>query len=93
MRIRDVPHQRDRTTSDASFEQPASDENRQRWIQQIRAEMGTPRATKKKQPPRVRPACALCNAEGSYFVTREVRLCDGCVALLGSGAATLSEAG
>jgi hypothetical protein len=85
--------ERDRTASDASFEQPASDENRQRWIQQIRAEIGSPRPPARKETRRSRPACALCNAESSYFVTREVRLCDGCVALLGSGTATLSEAG
>jgi hypothetical protein len=92
-RWRQEKAERDRAASDASFEQPASDENRQRWIQQIRAEIGSPRPPARKETRRSRPACALCNAESSYFVTREVRLCDGCVALLGSGTATLSEAG
>ena len=92
-RWRQEKAERDRAASDASFEQPASDENRQRWIQQIRAEIGVSRGGSNKQTRRVRPPCALCNAESSYFVTREVRLCDGCVALLGSGTATLSEAG
>jgi hypothetical protein len=92
-RWREEKAQRDRLASDASFEQPASDESRQLWIQQIRTQLGTPRSTARAQTRRVRPACALCNAESSYFVTKEVRLCDGCVALLGSGTVTLSEAG
>ena len=85
--------ERDSAASDASFEQPASEENRQRWIQQIRAEIGVSRAGARRETRRVRPACALCSAESSYFVTREVRLCEDCVTLLGSGSVTLSEAG
>lgn len=85
--------ERDHARSCASFEQPASAESRQQWIQQIRAELGSvhPRPTSEARP--TRPACALCSAESNYFVTREVRLCDQCVVLLGSGTATLSEAG
>ena len=40
-----------------------------------------------------REPCALCDAESSYFVTRQVRLCEGCVALLSTGAMRLPDAG
>ena len=92
-RWREQKAQRDLEQSRASFEQPASDESRQKWIQQIRAEIGIPRTTRRAPAVRVRPACALCGSDGEYFVTREVRLCQACVALLGSGMAKLSEAG
>jgi hypothetical protein len=84
--------------SQAALEQPASEESRQRWIQQIRSELGGPRRTPRGPVQRVRPGCALCGADGVYFVTREVRLCTACVTLLGTGsqlgaATNLSEAG
>lgn len=74
-------------------EQPASEESRQGWIQQIRTELGAPRTTRREPPKRSRPACALCGGQSTFFVTKEVRLCDGCVVLLSTGAVRLSEAG
>ena len=79
--------------SQAAFEEPATDESRQRWIEQIRSELGGPRRAPRGQVQRVRPACALCGEGSAYFVTHEVRLCDACVSLLGTGTAKLSEAG
>ena len=85
-----------RSTSRA--EAPASEESRQRWISQIRSELGGPRAPRAQPLLRVRPPCSLCGAESEFFVTRAARLCSACVELLESGAATvpgpgLSEAG
>jgi len=79
--------------SQAAFEEPATDESRQRWIEQIRSELGGPRRTPRVPVQRLRPACALCGEGSDYFVTHEVRLCDACVCLLGTGTAKLSEAG
>ncbi len=71
----------------------ASDEARSRWIAQIRRDLGAPRATRREPPVRLRPPCALCEGQSSYFVTREVRLCEGCVVLLGTGGLSLPDAG
>lgn len=77
----------------ASGPEPATDTSRQAWIAQIRADLGTPgrRPTAPVRP--LRPACALCAAESTYFVTKQVRLCEGCVVLLETGAVRLSDAG
>lgn len=75
------------------FERPASEQSRQAWISQIRQDLGA-RAPARRQPPRrTRPACVLCGQESAYFVTREVRLCDDCVQLLGSGSLSLPDVG
>ena len=79
--------------SRAEFEQPASEESRQAWLTQIRTELGTRRSTPREPARRSRPACALCGRESSYFVTREVRLCDGCVEQLSTGALQLPNVG
>ena len=92
-RWREEKAQRDLARSQAASEEPASEESRQRWIQQIRAELGGPRVSTRKPLTRARPACALCGEESDYFVTREVRLCEVCVGLLSSGNVTLPEAG
>lgn len=92
-RWREEKAERDLLRSSASFEQPASDESRAKWIQQIRTEMGAPRRPTPRPAARVRPACALCGDQSDYFVTREVRLCEACVTVLGSGTARLSDAG
>ncbi len=73
---------RDHARSSAACEEPASEQSRQRWIEQIRADLGTVKRTPKAPTRRVRPSCALCEAESDYFVTREVRLCGACVAVL-----------
>ena len=74
-------------------EEPASEESRQAWLAQIRADLGAVKGRTKAPVRRVRPACNLCGQESSYFVTKDVRLCDGCVVLLSTGAVRLSEAG
>lgn len=81
-RWREQKAQRDHARSSATFEQPATEQSRQRWIQQIRADLGTVKRAPKPPTRRIRPCCALCEAESDYFVTREVRLCSACVAML-----------
>jgi len=81
--------QRSRT----EFEQPASEQSRQAWITQIRTDLGVRRSAPREPARRTRPACALCGKESSYFVTREVRLCDGCVEQLSTGALQLPNVG
>lgn len=85
--------QRQQSPSQARVEQPASEESRQRWISQIRSELGGPRNPRPIPLLRMRPACALCGAESTFFVTRDVRLCEACVELLRSGQISLSDAG
>jgi hypothetical protein len=79
--------------SSAEFERPASEESRQAWLARIRDELGARRTTPREPVRRTRPACALCGQESSYFVTREVRLCDTCVEQLGTGALQLPNVG
>lgn len=79
--------------SSAELEQPASEESRQAWLAQIRNELGARQSTRREPVRRTRPPCARCGQESSYFVTREVRLCDGCVDELGSGALRLPDVG
>lgn len=74
----------------AEREQPASEESRQQWVAQIRAELSGPRSIRAATPQRVRPSCALCGEQSSFFVTKQVRLCDTCVALLSQGGVRLS---
>lgn len=76
--------------SRAEQEEPASEESRQQWVAQIRAELARPRSVRPSRPLRVRPACALCGEESCFFVTREVRLCGTCVTLLAQGGVRLS---
>jgi hypothetical protein len=79
--------------SRAEFEQPASEESRQAWIGRIRSDLGARPAPRRQPPRRTRPACSLCGQESTYFVTREVRLCDGCVEQLSTGAVQLPNVG
>jgi hypothetical protein len=79
--------------SSARAEEPASEASRQRWLSEIRQQLGTPRAPRPQPLLRMKPPCSLCGAEGEFFVTRAVRLCDDCVQLLESGAVTMPEAG
>ena len=85
-----------RKASQSVREEPASEQSRQRWLTQIRNELGTPRAPRAQPLLRVKPPCSLCGAEGEFFVTRNARLCAACVLLLESGTAlkpTAQEAG
>ena len=77
----------------AGAPQPASAAARDRWISQVRQGLtGTPR--RRADPiPRTRPACAVCQQDGSFFVTHEVHLCRRCVAVLQTGQARLEAAG
>lgn len=63
----------------------ASDEERAHWVAEARRSLGlAARRPDQPAPPVVRQ-CASCPGEGTYFVTRAVRLCGACVALLESG--------
>jgi hypothetical protein len=79
--------------SRAEFEQPASEESRQAWITRIRTDLGARQPGPREPVRRTRPACAVCGRESTYFVTREVRLCDGCVEQLSTGALQLPNVG
>jgi hypothetical protein len=69
---------------------PVSDEQRARWIAEVRKGLkGVPRAAA-APAPRVRPDCAICGQESTHFVTREVHLCTRCVGLLGEGRVRLA---
>lgn len=72
---------------------PASPETRDRALAAIRAGLRGAPARRPPVEPRTRPACSLCGGEGSYFVTRDVRLCRRCVAVLATGEARLSSTG
>lgn len=72
---------------------PASPEVRDRAIARIRAQLRGAPAPRAAPVPRTRPACSLCDGEGTYFVTREVHLCRRCVAVLATGEARLSVTG
>jgi hypothetical protein len=93
-RWRQEKAERDLQRSRAEVERPASDEAREAWIAQIRSELGSPRQRQTVTAIRQRPGCAVCGADGVYFVTKQVRLCDACVEALADGAADrLGEAG
>ena len=69
---------------------PASEEAKAHWVAQARRSLGLPpRAVAPAVAAPVR-ACASCPGEGTFFVTRQVRLCGACVELLGSGRARLA---
>ncbi len=93
----DVAHareleQRRRAREDerARAPRPASPEARQRSVQRIRDELGLAASRQRPAEPRTRPACSLCDGEGSFFVSRDVHLCPRCVAVLATGEARLA---
>lgn len=79
--------------SSSAVEQPATPESRERWIRQIRDELGAPHRPRPAPAGRVRPPCALCGEPGDLFVTRAVRLCTACVTTLETGQTRLVQAG
>jgi len=81
-----------RQASQSQFEEPASEQSRQRWISEIRSQLGGPKAPRPQPLLRVRPPCSLCGAESEFFVTRSARLCTACVQLLESGTAVMPSA-
>jgi hypothetical protein len=84
---------RDRADERARAPQPASPEVRRRSVERIRRELGLTPSRRTPAEPRTRPACSLCDGEGSFFVSREVHLCTRCVAVLATGGARLAQAG
>ena len=84
---------RDREQERAHAPRPASPEVRRRSVEQIRGELGLVPSRRPAVEPRTRPACSLCDGEGSFFVSREVHLCARCVAVLATGEARLAGTG
>lgn len=82
---------RDRADELAQAPRPASPEVRRRSVQRIRTELGLAPARSTRAEPRTRPACSLCDGEGSFFVSRDVHLCSRCVAVLATGEARLAQ--
>jgi ribosomal protein S14 len=72
---------------------PATAEVRERALAEIRAQLKGVPSRRTPPPERTRPACSLCDGEGSFFVTRQVHLCRRCVAVLATGEARLSATG
>jgi len=70
---------------------PASPQVREQALAEIRAGLRGASPRRREPEARTRPACALCPGEGSFFVTREVRLCRRCVGVLATGEARLSS--
>ena len=68
----------------------ATDEERARWVAEARRSLGT--VPRRQAQPAAEPVrrCASCTGEGTFFVTRTVRLCGACVALLDSGRGRLA---
>lgn len=68
----------------------ATDEERARWVAEARRSLGVP--LRRRPEPAAEPVrrCASCTGEGTFFVTRTVRLCGACVALLDSGRVRLA---
>ena len=93
----DVAHARERAARRRDRQREgvpqATPEVRERAIADIRRQLGAGPARRRPPPERTRPACSLCDGEGSFFVTREVHLCRRCVAAIATGEARLSAAG
>jgi hypothetical protein len=85
----------------------ASEQSRARWVAQARRALGQQAPGRQGTgPPPLGPGtrsriatvprptatCASCHRPAAFFVTRQVRLCTGCVELLGSGRGQLVAA-
>lgn len=68
----------------------ASDEERAHWVAEARRAIGMPPRRRCEPAPEVVRRCACCAGEGTFFVTRTVRLCGACVAVLESGRGRLA---
>jgi hypothetical protein len=60
-------------------------------VARIRGELGLVPGRRPVVEPRTRPACSLCDGEGSFFVSRDVHLCPRCVEVLATGEARLAR--
>jgi AcrR family transcriptional regulator len=91
-RWREQKAQRDALhASRVEAEAPATEQSRQQWVSQIRADLALPREPRRdRSVPPVRQ-CSLCGEEGTFFVARGVRLCQTCVGLLQAGAIRLAD--
>lgn len=69
---------------------PVSDEQRARWIAEVRSGLKGLARPRPEPVVRTRPDCAICGQESAYFVTHEVHLCGRCVHLLGAGQVRLA---
>lgn len=69
---------------------PVSDEQRARWIAEVRSGLKGVARPRPEPVVRTRPDCAICSQESSFFVTREVHLCGRCVHLLEAGQVRLA---
>lgn len=91
-RWREQKAQRDALrASQVEAERPATDESRQQWVAQIRADLALPREPHTTRPLLPLRECSLCGEDGTYFVARGVRLCETCVGLLQAGAVRLPD--
>lgn len=82
-----------RAQQEASAPRPASPEVREQHLSRMRAQLGIPSRRREEPQPRTRPACRLCDGEGTFFVTHDVHLCARCVAVMATGEARLSQSG
>lgn len=66
---------------------------REAYLAEIRSAL--PGVARRRPEPlaRLRPACSVCAGESSYFVTREVHLCQRCVGVLAAGELRLGATG
>ena len=83
---------RDREQQRARAPRPASPEVRRQCVDRIRRELGLVPSRPPVAQPSTRPACSVCDGEGTSFVSRDVRLCSRCVAVLATGEARLAPA-
>lgn len=85
--------ERDRAAQRASAPQPAAPAVRDAHLARMRAQLGVVPRRRADPQPRTRPACSLCDGEGSFFVTHDVHLCSRCVSMIATGEARLSRTG
>lgn len=82
--------ERERAAQAARAPVPATDAQRQHWVAQARRALGMMDRPRPLLSPATARGCACCPGQGTFFVTRQVRLCESCVQLLSSGQARLA---
>lgn len=99
LRERDSPQQtwereraaRERTRADQARTDVASPAASASWAAQVRRDLGLRPRVRPEVAVRSTPPCSACQAPSQFFVTRQVRLCDGCVTRLAAGSVHLAE--